>query len=166
MIGKFTTRAYDSREAFEAGTCSAIHVTHNRFTDTGLLWMWRMMAGELRNGEGGLTDHLGSARIVVGDGSQDFSPADVRLTGAQTAQSDLDPGFPAVSLAEIVGDEVDRVGRITLRATFGEADAAFDWQERGVVTAQGVLLDRAVSDQGRKVLGAIWECEATLDLLR
>jgi hypothetical protein len=55
---------------------------------------------------------------------------------------------------------------ISLLATFGEQEAAFDWQERGVVTAQGVLLDRAVRDQGRKVLGAVWQLQADLILDR
>jgi hypothetical protein len=32
------------------------------------------------------------------------------------------------------------------------------------VSAQGVLIDRTVADQGRKVLGAIWQLEAALIL--
>jgi hypothetical protein len=162
MVGRFTTTKYPNRPAFDAGRPSDVQVSYNRFTRVGLEWMWKMMAGQLRDPQAGtLTDHLGNARLLVGNSSQEFAYGDERLAGDQTAQAALDEGFPLVQPY----DDGDRQGvQLLCRATFGEQDAAFDWQERGVVTAQGVLIDRAVADQGRKVLGAIWQLEAALIL--
>lgn len=162
MIGKFTTRKFQNRPALEAGRPSDVAVSYNRFTQVGLNWMWEMMAGNLRDPQDRtLNDHLGSARLLVGNSSQPFAYGDTRLAGDQTAQAPLDEGFPLVQPY----DNGDTQGvQLLMRATFGEQDAAFDWQERGVVTAQGVLIDRSVQDQGRKVLGAIWQLEAALIL--
>jgi hypothetical protein len=163
MIGRFTTVKFDSRAAFERGDVAETLVSHNRFTNVGLKWMWDMMAGQLRDADGTLNDHLGSARIVVGDGSSPFDLRDERLAGENTAQASLDAGYPTVNL-QAPGDDGRGHSVISFLATFGEDQAAFDWQERGVVTAQGVLLDRAVQDQGRKVLGAVWQLKADLFL--
>jgi hypothetical protein len=172
MIGTFVTRKFDSRHAFDAGRPFEVVTSTNSFTDAGLLWMWQMMAGQLRDGDGTLNDHIGSARIVVGNGEQPFSRTDTRLAGDQTDQSPLDEGYPRIEvMVEPAVDfepdgETTSIGRIYLSSTFGENQAVFDWRERGVVTAQGVLLDRAVGDNGRKVMGAIWQCEAILELTR
>lgn len=162
MIGTFTTTQYDSRDSFEERRPSGILVSRNRFTLAGMEWMWQMMTGQLRDADGTLTDALSQARIVVGNGTQDFSFADVRLQGGETAQA------PVTSMAQerrnLGPDDMPDSVELVLLATFGENDAAFEWQERGVVTNQGVLIDRAVSDQGRKVMGAVWQLEARLTL--
>lgn len=163
MRGVFTTTKYDSRAAFERGDVADELVSRNSFTNVGLQWMWQMMAGQFRDADGTLTDHLGAARIVVGDGSRPFDLRDERLAGEETAQAALDPGYPGVAL-QAPGEDGHAAGVITFLATFGEDQAIFDWQERGVVTARGVLLDRAVGDQGRKVLGAVWQLRADLFL--
>jgi hypothetical protein len=113
-------------------------------------------------------------RMVIGNGADPFSPEDTRLAGDQTDQRPFDDGYPIlVGPVDAEGDPLPdgegdpSVGiRVSFQATFGERDAIFDWQERGVVTAQGVLIDRSVSDQGRKVLGQVWVVQANLDLLR
>lgn len=137
-------------------------------TDAGLRWIWQMCLGDLRDAQGALTDQLKSARIVVGNGTTPFSGSDTRLAGELTEQVALDSGYP-----QLLGmvDDGDNDGepdacRLVFQGTFGEDKAVFDWQERGIVTAQGVLLDRAVTDQGRKVLGSVWEVEAALQLDR
>lgn len=169
MRGTFTTRKYESRQALVAGQPFEVVESRNSFTNAGLRWLWDMALGNLRDADGGLTDQLASARIIVGDGDREFNGSDTRLAGEQTDQAAMDAGYPA--LFGMVGpgydDQPDTEGaacRLVLRATFGEQQAIFDWQERGVVTAQGVLLDRSVKDQGRKVLGSVWVCEAALDL--
>lgn len=163
MIGVFTTTTYESRAAFERGAVADVLVSRNSFTNVGLQWMWQMMAGQLRDADGTLNDHLGAARVVVGDGSRAFDLRDTRLVGEETAQATLEPGYPTIAL-QAPGDDGHAAGVISFLATFGEDQAAFDWQERGVVTAQGVLLDRSVQDQGRKVLGAVWQLRADLFL--
>jgi hypothetical protein len=165
MIGRFVTTQYDDRAAFERREPSGVHVCYNRFTLAGMEWMWQMMFGQLRSSDGTLTDHLGNARIVVGNGDQEVSFQDSRLSGQETAQADLDAGFPTIQRVGTEDPDIPDAVEAVFRATFGEDVAAFDWQERGVVTAQGVLIDRAVRDQGRKVLGAIWQLEARLRLV-
>lgn len=165
MRGTFTTVTYNSRLDFVCRRPSGIHVSTNRFTDAGLAWMWQMMTGQLRNADGTVTDHLGAARLVVGDGAAEFSPLDTRLAGSNTAQAEMVDGYPQI-VGAVQGDEGLDAWRLVLRATFDEREGNFDWAERGVVTAQGVLLDRSVEDQGRKVLGAVWTLEAALDLDR
>jgi hypothetical protein len=161
--GVFTTRKFEDRDAFTAGRPFDVVETTNHFTDQGLRWMWSMMAGQLRQADGTVTDHLGSGRVLVGNGELPFSPADTRLSGDQTDQVDPDAGYPVI---QQWGDEELGGFRLVFRATFGEDKAVFDWRERGIVTAQGVLLDRSVSDQGRKVLGAVWQLEIGLELAR
>lgn len=163
MRGTFITRKFDSRSDFEAGRMAEEVVSTNRFTNVGLEWMWKTLAGIHRAADGHMTDHLGSARIVVGSGDTPFTPQDERLRGDMTDQVELDSGYPRIEGPIELPDEA-LAFRIVFRSTFGEDKAAFDWMERGVVTAQGVLLDRAVMDQGRKVLGAVWQLEAVLDL--
>jgi hypothetical protein len=46
----------------------------------------------------------------------------------------------------VAGDEGLDAVEIVFAATFGETDAIFDWGERGVVSAQGILIDRSVAD--------------------
>lgn len=148
MIGTFTTVVYTDRAHFEAKMPWRRWVTHNDFTNVGQEWMWRRMAGQVE-------DSLAGAVIVVGNGGGAFTGGETDLTGDQTGAAALDEGFPVITGS-----------KITLRATFGERDAAFDWFERGVMTPSGVLLDRAVGDQGRKVMGAIWVVIAELELAR
>lgn len=154
MIGTFTTVKYGSREDFLHDRPLDVVVTHNEFTRVGMEWIWKMAAGQLRDSLTGLlTDSLASARIVVGNGSSEMSASDERLAGPQTDQAGMDDGYPQVG-----------GNAITFQATFGERDAIFEWGERGVVSAQGVLLDRSVADGGRKPLGAIWTVQAVLEL--
>lgn len=148
MKGTFTTVVYTDRAHYEAGMPWRRWVSHNDFTNAGHEWMWRRMAGQAE-------DSLAGAIIAVGDGAAVFTASEAGLAGEQTAMAALDDGFPIIAGS-----------MITLRATFGERDGAFDWHERGVFTPSGVLLDRSVGDQGRKVLGAIWVVIAELELAR
>lgn len=162
VIGRFTTTQYDCRTDFERQRPSGIHVSHNRFTVVGMEWMWNMMAGYLRASDGNVTDHLGNARIIVGNGTAGFQFSDERLSGDETAQAQLDQGYPQIR--RVATEDVTDAVEIVFAAVFGETDAIFEWQERGVVSAQGVLIDRAVSDGGRKPFGAVWAVEAALRL--
>jgi hypothetical protein len=166
VIGTFTTTRFDSRRDFDERRSSGAYVCRNHFTEIGVRWMWEMMTGRLRSSDGTLNDHLGSARLVVGNGDLAYAPEQSRLTGDQTAQADMDNGFPltSVEMTDVGEDLRLPVGRITLRAVFDENTGNFEWREQGVVTAQGVLIDRAVGDAGRKPLGAVWETQAVLEL--
>lgn len=52
---------------------------------------------------------------------------------------------------------------VTLRATFREGDANFEWSERRVVV-DGKTIDTARADMGRKVEGSVWTAVAELEL--
>lgn len=149
MRGTFTTRKYRAG----ADRPYEVLVAHNAFVAVGLEWIWNVLAGNVRNEEGGLSDHLGKARLIVGNSSKPVAADDERLAGDLTAWAELDDGFPQVEGATI-----------TFHATFGEDVANFDWNERGVTSVQGVLLDRSVDDQGRKAPGTVWTLEAVLEL--
>jgi hypothetical protein len=129
------------------------------YTDAGLRWIWQQALGVLRNEEGALADELSKARLVVGDGSRTFAAGDTRLAGGATAYAEMDEGFPKVEI-------VDGVARLTLRGTFDEESANFEWQERGVTSVRGVLIDRTVSYQGTKAPGTRWTAEVVLELAR
>lgn len=148
MKGTFHTLVYPTRADYEAGRLWRHWTVHNDFTNVGYEWMWRRMAGQV-------DDSLASAVIAVGNGSGYFTGGETELQGEQQARVALDDGFPIVTGSVI-----------RLQATFGERDGAFDWFERGVITPGGILLDRAVGDQGRKVLGAVWVVVAELELAR
>lgn len=129
------------------------------YTDGGFEWVWKMLLGQVRNEDGGLSDQLASARLVVGDGSRDFQGTDVRLAGENTAYAELDDGYP--QLQSIPGGVA-----LVLRATFDEQTANFEWREKGLTSARGVLIDRTVGDQGRKAPGTRWTAEVVLELVR
>lgn len=150
MRGVFRTTKFASRADFDSGQPLAVSEVHNTFTAVGLEWMWGVMLHRVN-------DQLESARLLVGDGAREFDSGDTRLAGENTAQTDAEP--PVLSL-----ESDGSFARLTLRGTFGEPDANFEWLETGVVSAQGVLIDRAVGDQGRKVFGSIWVTEAQLEI--
>lgn len=162
VAGTFTTSMFEDRAALHADRPSRVAVSHNQFVTIGLELFWRILLGQQRNEQGGLSDHLGKARLIVGNGATPFSDSDERLAGDQTAWADLDDGYPRTD-GPVDTDE-GRVFRVTFQATFGEQVANFDWRERGITSVQGVLVDRSVGDQGRKAPGSVWTMQAALDL--
>jgi hypothetical protein len=160
--GTFITTKYASRADYEQFAPCGVHICRNDFTVSGLAWMWSVVLGELRNEQGGLSDHLGKGRIIVGNGDAPWTEAQERLTGDQTAYAELDDGYPRQD--GMTPTDEGRAYRVTFQATFGEDIANFDWAESGVTSVQGVLIDRSVSDRGRKAQGSVWTVNAALDL--
>lgn len=158
MRGTFVTSKFEDRAALEAASPYETRVSTNAFVDAGLRWMWQVLTGEVRNEQGGLSDHLGKGRLIVGNGATPVERSDERLAGDLTAYAELDDGFPRI-------ERTDDGIMLVLRATFAEQVANFDWRERGVTSVQGVLIDRAVQDQGRKAPGTVWTLQAELELL-
>lgn len=158
MIGTFTTTKFADRAAFNARRPSDVCVSRNAFVDVGLELMWSILIGGVRNDAGGLSDHLGKGRLIVGDGDTPVTRGDTRLAGENTAWAELVDGYPAIR-------RTDSGVMIVLQSVFGEDNANFDWRERGFTSVQGVLIDRSVDDQGRKAPGSIWTLEAQLELV-
>lgn len=180
IVGTFTTTKFEDRAAYVEQRPSGVLVSHNSFVAAGLDLMWRILLGQERNDQGGLSDHLGKGRLIVGNGNAPVQEADERLVGEETAWAELDDGYPRrdgmVTVnepdddndTEPDNDEDDqpyRAYRVTFQATFGEEVANFDWLERGITSVQGVLIDRSVEDHGRKAAGSVWTLNAALDLL-
>lgn len=157
MRGTFVTSKFPDRAAWIAQRPSQVQASRNSFTLNGLELLWRILTGQERNEQGGLSDHLGKARLIVGNGQTPANPADVRLAGTQTAYAELDENYPQIQ-------RLDSGVALILRGTFGEQAGNFEWRERGVSSIQGQLIDRAVADQGRKAAGSIWTLEAALEL--
>jgi hypothetical protein len=173
LAGTFTTTKYADRAAYLERRPSGVLVSRNAFVAAGLDLMWRILLGQVRNEDGGLSDHLGKGRLIVGNGDAPVQEADERLAGEETAWAELDDGYPRfdgmVTVNEAELDEPEatptRACRVTFQATFGEDVANFDWLERGITSVQGVLIDRSVEDHGRKAAGSVWTLNAALDLL-
>lgn len=146
MRGQFTTWMYHCRADVERARPYCITIHHNDFTNVGMEWMWRKMVGLM-------PDDLSQAHIVIGDSGAVFTGGEEKLVGTNQSARPLMEGYPQINGA-----------RIMLRAEFGERDGIHEWAERGVVVPSGVLIDRSVADQGRKVLGAVWIVEAELEL--
>lgn len=169
VAGTFTTTKYADRGAYLEHRPSDILVSHNRFVAVGLDLMWRLLLGQVRNEDGGLSDHLGKGRLIVGNGDAPPTEADERLAGEETAWAALDEGYPRLdgmtTISEAGEDPPVRACRVTFQATFGEDAGNFDWLERGITSVQGVLIDRSVEDHGRKAAGSVWTLNASLDLI-
>lgn len=89
----------------------------------------------------GLILQLLDAQLVVTDG------------GDQLARVPVDDTFPRRDGATI-----------TLRGTFGEGEANFEWRVRRVETADGKVVDEEAGDMGRKAAGAVWDLEIELEV--
>jgi hypothetical protein len=55
-------------------------------------------------------------------------------------------------------------GVLTATATFGEDFANFEWRHRELLTKQGVVLDAANEDMGRKASGHEWTITVEVEL--
>lgn len=104
-----------------------------------------------------LRELLEGGTVVVGNGNEAETSDDRELSGDQQASAPIDS-------VEVMGDFDDGPPRVVVRGTFGEESANFEWRERGIRNKDGVMIDRVVADQGRKVPGAIWTLEASIEL--
>lgn len=96
-----------------------------------------------------------NARIAVGNGTTAFAAGQTDLVGASTFRKGMDASYPDFSQGANI---------IRFRATFGTAEANFDWQEWGVANAGsgGTMLNRKVESLGTKTSAQTWEF--TVDL--
>lgn len=107
-------------------------------------------------------------RIGVGTATQAAASGDTNLiatTGPTARFFNLVTGNAVMAAGTAVR-------RASLTATFATGDANFAWQEwcidqattgSGTGAASGVMLNRAVSNQGTKVSGQTWTATANLD---
>jgi len=115
-------------------------------------------AKTLTNQSGVLFFDNANATIGIGDDTTAFSTSQTNLqAGTNKVRSGMDTGFPSVT---------DNV--MTFRATFGTAEANFDWNEWGVFNhitdGAGVMLQRKVEPLGTKTNAQSWEITVDIEI--
>jgi hypothetical protein len=100
----------------------------------GAKWLAGLIAAQLLEG----------AWIVVSNGSGESAVA--TITDAKVGTAD------------------DGSAIVIAGATFGEADANFEWSKRSIKLKDGTVIDDDITDAGRKVEGAVWAYEVTIDV--
>lgn len=99
-------------------------------------------------------DH-NNAYIGVGDGQLSFDENHTDLQGSNKEREGMENNYPIVN-----------ENRITFKASFGEGDALFEWNEWGIFNASsdGTMLFRKVETRGTKVL-AVWNFTVILEVV-
>jgi hypothetical protein len=117
---------------------------HNIFVNTGLAEVWKLITAQ-----GGTAFSNANANLGVGDsnaapavGQTDLQAATNKLRKVMNATF---PNAPVNGLEQWQSD-------------FVSGDANFSWQEFAVfnAAAAGVMMDRAISNQGTKTSGQTW----------
>lgn len=67
-----------------------------------------------------------------------------------------------ISDAQVV--ETEGTYSVVASATFEEGEANFEWRKRSVKLADGTVIDSDEEDAGRKVAGAVWAYQVTIDV--
>jgi hypothetical protein len=111
----------------------------NLILDVGAENLWKRGTGL------GGTAWDSTASIGVGDSNASASQTQTDLLGSNKAYKVVDSGYPQVS------------GRTaTWKATFGESEGNFSWQEAVVRTAStNICLNRIVADMGTKTSAVV-----------
>jgi len=117
----------------------------------GASLLWEHSRGNGTTTAGQALTYLNNANAAIGAGTGATAVAatQTNLQGATRARKGMDPNYP---------EHTDGTGSgthtINYRATFGTADANFDWQEVGVFNSPtdgiGRMLNRLVSAIGTK----------------
>lgn len=126
--------------------------TQNIILDTGAEEMLKLITGR-----GGTQFSEANAYIFVGDNTTAEAANQTGvLASSNRAASKMDSGYPTVS------------GRvITFRASFGEGDANFEWNEIAIAngaSSSSVSMNRKVASLGTKTTG-IWSVEVKVSLV-
>lgn len=95
-----------------------------------------------------------NAYIGVGDSEIPFDVTQLDLQAVENKfRKSMDEGYPIITDNEI-----------TFRATFGEDEANFEWNEWGIFNAStsGTMLNRVVEYNGTKLPGQTWILQVVL----
>jgi hypothetical protein len=87
------------------------------------------------------------------------------LAGSWIVVSD-GAGESAVATISEARTEEDADGdyQVVATATFDENSANFEWKKRSVKLADGTVIDSDEEDAGRKVEGAVWTYDVTIEV--
>lgn len=96
--------------------------------------------------------------LSVGQGNAPVRPTDTSLTSPTLVK--MDAGYPQAVLDQYAGE-----CRAIYRSTFSGGVGNHDWNEWGITNnaaASGVLFNRVVAPNGRKVSGQTWVFTVTI----
>jgi len=117
----------------------------NSLLNEGINELWTLVCSA-----GGTAFDNSNAYLGVGDGTTAVDPSQTGLQGSNKFYKAVDAGYPSYGTDQ----------KATWKATFGSAEANFDWREFTVANGNGDAyknLNRKTSNQGTKVAGQIWE---------
>lgn len=94
-----------------------------------------------------------NARLGVGNGTTAFAIAQTDLQGSSKLRKAMDSGYPTITAP-----------KVTFKATYGQSEANFAWQEWGIFNAAsgGVMLNRVVESNGTKQSNQTWILEVDI----
>lgn len=126
--------------------------TQNLVVDTGANEILKLITDT-----GGTAFSNANAKLYVGSSNTAENAAQVALQAVadEQAYAAMDAGYPVVTGRQVV-----------FRGTFEDDEANFEWQELGVKNgsaADSILLNRKVSDMGRKSMG-VWVLQLTISV--
>ena len=150
---KFRIKKYNTDEARRTGEPDEIsEFKDNVFLEEGIGAIW-----DLATGLGSPTVfNEANSYIGVGNGTASEDATHSGLQGGSTFYKGMDTGFPSRSGTTI-----------TWRATFGDTEANFSWEEFTVANGSSdtaLNINRKQSSQGTKSSGATWELEVKLTI--
>lgn len=125
----------------------------NCLLNTGIDEMWDLVTGVV-SGATHIFDNA-AATIGVGDSS----------TAAAASQTDLQAAVNKTYKAMEATFPTSTAQKITLKSSFGSADANYEWAEWVVKQSTSAkCLNRKVSAMGTKASGSTWTLEVTITL--
>jgi beta-glucanase (GH16 family) len=123
----------------------------NCLLNSGINEMWDLITGEV-SGSGHIFDNT-AARIGVGDSSTAADPSQTDLQGTNKTYKGMESGYPTSTSQ-----------KATFKASFGESDANYAWNEWVVKQATSAkCLNRKVESLGTKS-GGTWTLEVSITL--
>jgi len=120
--------------------------------NAGIDEIWDLVTGAV-SGAAHIFDNA-AAQIGVGDSNTAADATQTDLLGTNKTYKGMETGFPTSTSQ-----------KVTLKASFGSADANYDWNEWVVRHATSLIcLNRKVQSLGTKASGATWMLEVSIIL--
>jgi hypothetical protein len=148
-IGAYRGREAEFHERFQP--YEVIEGEGNCLLNSGINEMWDLITGEV-SGSGHIFDNT-TAQIGVGDSSTAADPSQTDLQGTNKTYQGMENGYPTSTNQ-----------KATFKASFGESEANYAWNEWVVKQATSAkCLNRKVENLGTKSSGT-WTLEVSITL--
>ncbi|MGM0409180.1 MAG: hypothetical protein ACQEQF_00340 [Bacillota bacterium] len=100
-----------------------------------------------------------NAQLNIGNGTTAVSASQSSLQGTSTAVANMDSDYPLID-----PDNDGSNNKLRFKATFGDTEANFGWEEWGVSNGTK-FLNRLVDTQGTKISGTTWIFEVDITII-